>query len=363
MAIAKVLIVDDEPPIRKLLGQCVSNCGFQTVLAADAREAMKLLDESSFDLLVSDVRMPGMDGMQLLSWTEANHRETGVIMLSGNDDLRQAVQAMRLGALDYLQKPFNVADVSQTLHEALRRHRDRLDQARQVLDLETALKAKADELRATLGQLQEASEGALEALVTALDAREHETLAHSERVSLFTVRLAEEIGVQGEELEVIRKGAMLHEVGRIGIADAILLKPGALTAEEWTEMRQHPLIGSWIVEGVPSLKSAASIVLSHHEKFDGTGYPRNLRGHQIPLGARVFSIADTLDAITSDRPYHRSRPIEDAREEIRRHAATQFDPDFVECFLKLPASEWADIRERVGSGKDRSAEFRSMALI
>jgi response regulator RpfG family c-di-GMP phosphodiesterase len=363
MAIAKVLIVDDEPPIRNLLGLCVSNCGFQTVLASDAREAMNLLDDSHFDLLVSDVRMPGMDGMQLLSWTEANHRETGVIMLSGNDDLRQAVQAMRLGALDYLQKPFNVADVSQTLHEALRRHRERLDKARQVLDLETALKAKADELRATLGQLQEASEGALEALVTALDAREHETLAHSERVSLFTVRLAEEIGVHGEELEVIRKGAMLHDVGKIGIADAILLKPGTLTAEEWTEMRQHPLIGSWIVEGVPSLKSAASVVLSHHEKFDGTGYPRNLRGHQIPLGARVFSVADTLDAITSDRPYHRSRSIEDAREEIRLHAGSQFDPDIVECFLNLPASEWADIRERVGNSKDRSADFRSMALI
>ncbi len=363
MAIAKVLIVDDEPAIRTLLGECVRHCGFDTSISASAKEAMTLLDQQHFDIVISDVRMPGIDGIELLRWTAAHHRDTGVIMLSGCDDLRQAVEAMRMGALDYLQKPFQIPDVVQTLHEALRRHRERLDKAHQLVALEAQLRVKAEELRESLTQLQEASEGTLEALVTALDAREHETLAHSERVSQFTMRLAESLGVRGEELEVIRKGAMLHDIGKIGISDSILLKPGALTAEEWTEMRQHPLIGGWIVEGVPSLKGAANIVLAHHEKFDGTGYPRNLRGLEIPLGARVFSVADTLDAITSARPYQRPRSTQEARDEIQRHAGTQFDPEVVDRFLTIPLSVWDTIRECTISGRDRTADLRAIGSL
>ena len=360
MAIGRILIVDDEPDIRGLLKDCAQRCGYEVATASGGHQAMQMLDEAAFDLMISDVRMPDVDGIELLRWTAAHHGRTGVIMLSGCDDLRLAVNAMQLGALDYLQKPFQVSEVAQTLHEAMRRHQERLARAQQVLELETALQRKAGELQDSLKQLQSASEGTLEALVTALDAREHETQAHSERVSQFTVRLAQAMGVSGPDLEVIRKGAMLHDIGKIGISDLILLKPGPLTAEEWTEMRKHPMIGAWIVNGVDSLQSASQIVLSHHEKFDGTGYPRNLRGLEIPLGARVFSVADTFDAMTSDRPYNRSRSSEEAREEIRRHAGSQFDPEVVERFLEIPAAVWDEIRERtMHPTHDRGA----MALI
>ena len=356
MAIGRILIVDDEPDIRGLLRDCVQRCGYEAATASGGHEAMRMLDHAEFDLMISDVRMPDLDGLQLLRWTAAHHGRTGVIMLSGFHDLRLAVNAMQLGALDYLQKPFDVADVAQTLHEAMRRHQDRLARAQQVLELETALQRKAGELQDSLNRLHHASEGTLEALVTALDAREHETQAHSERVSQFTVRLAQAMDVTGPDLEVIRKGAMLHDIGKIGISDLILLKPGPLTADEWTEMRKHPMIGAWIVNGVDSLQAAAQIVLSHHEKFDGTGYPRNLRGLEIPLGARVFSVADTFDAMTSNRPYNRSRSTEDAREEIRRHAGSQFDPEVVARFLEIPAAVWDQIRERtLHLSPDRSA--------
>jgi putative nucleotidyltransferase with HDIG domain len=358
MAIGRILIVDDEPDIRGLLKDCAQRCGYEAQIASSAHEAMQMLDhaEAEFDLMISDVRMPDVDGMELLRWSAAHHGQTGVIMLSGCDDLRIAVNAMQLGALDYLQKPFQLDEVAQTLHEAMRRHRERLAREQQVLELESALQRKAGELQDSLNRLQSASEGTLEALVTALDAREHEVQAHSERVSQFTVRLAQAMGVQGADLELIRKGAMLHDIGKIGISDLILLKPGPLSAEEWTEMRKHPMIGAWIVNGVDSLRGASHIVLSHHEKFDGTGYPRNLRGLEIPLGARVFSVADTFDAMTSNRPYHQSRSTEEAREEIRRHAGSQFDPEVVERFLEIPVEVWDEIRERtLNTIQDRGA--------
>ena len=356
MAIGRILIVDDEPDICGLLKDCAQRCGYEVATATGGHQAMQMLDRVPFDLMISDVRMPDLDGIELLRWTAAHHGRTGVIMLSGCDDLRLAVHAMQLGALDYLQKPFQVSEVAPTLHEAMRRHQERLARAQQVLELESALQRKAAELQDSLNRLHSASEGTLEALVTALDAREHETQAHSERVSQFTVRLAQAMGVTGPDLEVIRKGAMLHDIGKIGISDLILLKPGPLTADEWTEMRKHPMIGAWIVNGVDSLQAASQIVLSHHEKFDGTGYPRNLRGLEIPLGARVFSVADTFDAMTSDRPYNRSRSSEEAREEIRRHAGSQFDPEVVERFLEIPVEVWNEIRERtMHPSSDRGA--------
>lgn len=362
MGIARVLVVDDEQSVRLLLKACLSRNGFEIALAASAELAIEMLDQSHFDLVVSDLRMPGMDGLELLRWTAAHQPETGVMLLSGGDDLRKAVEAMHLGALDYIQKPFACPEVAGKVEQSLQRHRDRLAKDRQVLQLEQTLQRQAAELQASLNRLREASEGTLEALVMALDAREHETLAHSERVSEFTVRLAAEMGVSGPELEAIRQGAMLHDIGKIGISDSILLKPGPLHPDEWTLMRRHPLIGGWIVDGVPSLRGASDIVVAHHEKFDGTGYPHHLKGGEIPLGARVFSVADTLDAMTSERPYHRPRSIEEAREEIRRHAGTQFDPAVVEQFLAIPADEWEQIRVRTQAGRGRSVELKSLVL-
>jgi HD-GYP domain-containing protein (c-di-GMP phosphodiesterase class II) len=187
-------------------------------------------------------------------------------------------------------------------------------------------------LREAYRRLEGAYRGTMEALVAALDARECETHRHSERVAKYARFLAENMGVKGGELEDIYRGALLHDIGKIGVPDAILLKPASLTEEEWTIMKKHPEIGERILLGVAFLKPAAELVLSHEERFDGAGYPRRLRGEEIPLGARIFAVMDALDAMAFDRPYRKGMPFEAAVAEIRRGAGAQFDPKVVEVF-------------------------------
>ncbi len=341
-----ILVVDDEESIRALLAGYLAQRGYRTVAAKDGQEALRLLESSAFDLVLSDIRMPGPDGIEVLAEIARRHPQTGVVMLTGREDLRMAVGAMKTGALDYITKPFRLDEVETSVRKALDRHKEIAASAEHMKRLEAVVREQSFELRRMLGHLHEASELTLDALVTALDAREHETQAHSKRVSEFTLHLARELGLPGPALEAIRRGAMLHDIGKIGISDTILLKPGALTDAEWAEMRKHPHIGYWIVKNIDSLRAASDIVLSHHERFDGLGYPRELKGDEIPLGARIFSVADSLDAITSDRPYQKGKPYETARREIERNAGTQFDPQVVEAFLHVPPSVWSEIRAR-----------------
>jgi putative nucleotidyltransferase with HDIG domain len=184
-------------------------------------------------------------------------------------------------------------------------------------------------------------------MISALDYRDTETQWHSRRVSLFSRRLAQEVGLTGRELDVVEQGALLHDIGKIGVSDSILLKPGPLTPDEWVEMRKHPEFGFRMLAKMPYLHEASLIVLQHQERWDGKGYPQGLKGHDIVIGARIFCIADTVDAITSDRPYRKGRPMSVARAEIQRCAGTQFDPVLSEAFLAVPDSEWELIRAEV----------------
>lgn len=203
------------------------------------------------------------------------------------------------------------------------------------------------EIRRQARELEESYEATLSALVAALDAREHEVQAHSQRVSVYTVTLAGMMGIRGRELDDIRRGALLHDIGKIGVSDSILLKPGKLTDEEWEEMKRHPYIGYKILEGIKFLEGAAEIVYTHQERFDGTGYPRGLKGEEIPIGARLFAVSDTLDAMTSDRPYRKALPFDTAWQEIVRCSGTQFDPEVVRLFLKVPKERWIAIKEEI----------------
>jgi putative nucleotidyltransferase with HDIG domain len=222
--------------------------------------------------------------------------------------------------------------------------------------LEETVNERTVELRKLLDRLHDASEITLEALVAALDAREHETQAHSKRVSEYTLYLAREMSVDASQLEIVRRGAMLHDIGKIGISDSILLKPSKLTDEEWIDMQKHPQIGYWILHGIEALKPASDVVLSHHEKYDGTGYPRKLNASSIPLGARIFSVTDCLDVMTSDRPYRKASRYEDARAEIVQFSGTQFDPDVVRYFLQVPLHVWTDIRQMTARASSRSLD-------
>jgi putative nucleotidyltransferase with HDIG domain len=187
----------------------------------------------------------------------------------------------------------------------------------------------------------------LEAMGDALDLRDAETEGHSRRVTAYTTALAREMGLNAEELRIIARGAFLHDVGKIATPDRILLKPGKLDAEEMEVMREHCERGYAIVNKIPFLREASEIVYAHQESFDGSGYPRGLSGEEIPLGARIFAIADTLDAITSDRPYRKGRSFTEAREEIRRCSGNQFDPSIVEVFLRIPPLRWSELRAEI----------------
>ncbi len=345
---SRILIVDDEAPIRALLGEHLQQVGYCVTLAPNGLDALETLSKGDFDLVLTDVRMPGMNGLELLAEITRSRPGVGVLMLTACEDLTLAVNAMRIGALDYILKPFRLGEITLSVQEALDRRRDKLEQTQRLRLLEDTVNERTAELRRLLDRLHDASEITLEALVAALDAREHETQAHSKRVSEYTLYLAREMSVDTSHLDVIRRGAMLHDIGKIGISDSILLKPGKLTNEEWVDMQKHPQIGYWILDGIEALKPASDVVLSHHEKFDGTGYPKKLKGGDIPLGARIFSVTDCLDVMTSDRPYRKASSYEDAKAEITQFSGTQFDPDVVKYFLQVPLDIWTSIRYSTG---------------
>jgi response regulator RpfG family c-di-GMP phosphodiesterase len=343
---ARILIVDDEKPVRTLLCNYLASLGFETAQAGDAEEALAALVREPFQLVLSDIQMPGRNGVSLLAEIRRLHPDVAVLMLTGCLDVSTAVESMKTGAIDYVLKPFELARVGAAIEQALERQAERRVQADHMRELEQTVLRQTNELRSLLQHLNAASEHTLLALVAALDAREHETKAHSRRVAEYALHLARAMGMQGEALESTRRGAMLHDIGKIGVSDNILLKPAPLTDAEWAEIRRHPRIGSWILNGIESLRPASEVVLAHHERYDGLGYPQKLKGEEIPLGARLFAVADSLDAITSDRPYHRGRSFEMARNEIAANSGAQFDPRAVDVFLQTDPGVWKRIRER-----------------
>jgi putative nucleotidyltransferase with HDIG domain len=316
-------------------------------------EALKILETSQCDLVVCDLRMPGVSGLDFLREMLSQYPATGVVLMSGVHDLQAAVEGMRLGALDYISKPFTAGQIADTVASAIGKMRERAERNRHLERLEGFFLDQGMDLSRVLPAHMSSSESTLNALVNALDAREHETEAHSRRVGQYAMHLAEVMGIDAVAREDIRKGALLHDIGKIGISDRILLKPGKLTPDEWVEMRKHPEIGYWILTGSHDLLVASEIVIAHHERWDGEGYPNRLTGEDIPLGARIFSVVDAFDALTSNRPYHRGESYESARREIEMNSGTQFDPLVVEQFLHVPPGMWQDIRSRTIEGLSR----------
>jgi cyclic di-GMP phosphodiesterase len=349
-----ILIVDDDQAIRDLLNEGLSDSGYRCDTACNGVEGLSKVQSNGFELVVSDIDMPEMDGVQLLQEIKKVRPDTEIIMLTGIVDVETAIQSMRLGACDYLTKPFNLAEVRITVERALEKQRLLRENREYQKTLEIKVAARTAELvgknrevEELLSRLQSSYQTTLEALASALDTRDTETLGHSLRVASYTVAVARRMGVGEPDLTDIYRGALLHDVGKIGVPDAILRKPGKLTPEEWVEMRRHPEIGHRILQGIKFLEGAREIVLSHQETYDGSGYPRGLKGKEIPLGARIFAVVDTLDAMTSDRPYRKALPYEAARAEILKYSGMQFDPDVVKAFVDIPDREWNEIQRRV----------------
>ncbi len=339
----RILVVDDEVTIRELLSQFLASQGFECHSADSGSSAIKRLQGADFDLVVSDIRMPTITGLQLLAHIHQRHPALPVIMITAVADLETAVDAMKQGAADYITKPFDLKKVVSSVQSALQVRVKRLQDTLLRDRLQEVAETKSYALDSALQSLNSERDMTLEALVRALDTRESETRCHSARVQSYGIRMAREFDKKGQELEEIARGALLHDIGKIGISDSILLKPGKLTPEEWVEMRKHPVLGHEILKGIDFLDGAAELVLRHHERWDGSGYPSGKREEEIPFGARLFAVIDTYDAITSDRPYRKALSHDFAREEILRLRSTLYDPEMVDAFLAIPHEELQQI--------------------
>jgi response regulator RpfG family c-di-GMP phosphodiesterase len=320
----RVLLADDDGAIRDVVGGILDREGFLTAPASSAEEALEECRARDYPLVLADVRMPAHDGLWLLDQLRTECPSTAVIMLTGFGDTELAVECLRRGATDFLLKPPHRTDLLRAVERALARRRLELARTRYRSSLESRVRERTAELSQALTEIQHSYQSTLDALVQALDAREQETSGHSQRVVRYTLAIAERAGLAQGQIPELARGALLHDIGKIGVRDAILLKAGPLTEPEWLEMRQHPQIGWRMI-------------------CNGSGYPRRLVGEAIPLGARVFAVADTFDAMTSDRPYRPGTGFTPARREIARCAGTQFDPRCVAAFLSIEEPAWREL--------------------
>ncbi|MBM4778730.1 MAG: response regulator [Archangiaceae bacterium] len=332
---ARILIVDDDESVRDVISVLLREEGYHCDTASGAEMALDMAEREDTPLVISDMKMPGKDGLWLLENFRDKHPDTSIIMLTGYGDTESAVDCLRRGAVDYLLKPPKLTDLIRSIERALAKRRIELARKKYQKKLERKVRDRTTELRKALKDISVTYENTLMALVSALDAREHETSDHSIRVVEYTVAIANQLGIKGVELEEIGRGALLHDIGKIGVPDAVLLKPGKLTNDEWVEMRKHPDIGFNMIQPIPFLSVPATIVLSHQERWDGQGYPRKLKHHEIHIGARIFAVADTLDAMTSDRPYRKGTTFSNAVAEITRCGGSQFDPEVVKAFNSI----------------------------
>jgi putative nucleotidyltransferase with HDIG domain len=347
----RVLVVDDEPAVRGLMVALLERSGYTATGAASAAQAVSCLqDDPGCDLVLSDVMMPGTDGLSLLDQIVVNHPSVPVVILTAVHDIHVVTNAFRRGAVDYLLKPFERSQLISVVSRAVEHGKLHRQNATYRQNLEQIISVRTSRLRETMLDLERSYDITLEAMGDALDLRDAETEGHSKRVTAYTIALAREIGLDAEQVRIIARGAFLHDLGKIAIPDAILLKPGKLDPEETKIMREHCARGYEMVRKIPFLREASELVYAHQESFDGSGYPRGLDGESIPLGARIFAIADTLDAMTSDRPYRKGRSFEVASAEIERCSGAQFDPKIVAAFLKMPTSLWRDLRDEVEVG-------------
>ena len=360
-----VLIVDDDRMVRELLGAIFTASGYRCRLATNGMEGIEAFQAEHPALCVTDIRMPVLDGLQFLKQALTLDPDAAVLVLTGVGDVQTAVEVLNGGAYDFIQKPVNPEELLIKAGRALERRQLVIERRQHQELLERRVTEATSELASTVRHLEETYRVTLEALGSAIDTRDVGTHAHSRRVRGYSLAIARAHGVPESQMPDIEHGVMLHDIGKIGIPDAILLKPGPLTPEEWTVMRSHPEIGRRLVEKIPFLRGAISIVYHHHERWDGTGYPLGLRGEGIPLEARIFAIADALDAMTFDRPYSRAISFETARDEIKRCVGTHFDPAVVNTFLTIPLQTFADIRHRSlneMSAADAAAEAVRAAL-
>lgn len=331
----RILVADRETPLRDRVVTLLTLEGFEARGTGDSGEALAALAGTPYDAVLCDLRLLDLGGEPLAPRIREGWPEPGLVLLASPEDAGLALAAVPDAADDCLRRDRCPEDLHVTVRRALERRRLRHENGELRAALEREMRERARELRRSLRRAGRAYRLALESLVAALDAREGETQRHSKRVAEYSLRLAEVMGLPERHKQKIFHGALLHDLGKIGIPDSVLLKPGPLDTEEWRVMRSHPRVGFGIVRDLPFLRTAAECIVGHHERYDGLGYPLGLRGEQLPRAARVVAVADALDAMSVQRPYRKAMPYARIEEELLTNRGTQFDPEVTDAAMHL----------------------------
>jgi len=340
-----VLVVDDDISLRPMLASWVNRFGYCAYEADSAEAALEHLDETPADIALCDVNMPGQNGVWLAARIRERHPTTAVIMATSVDDADVAVSTLSNDVVDYLLKPFDSARLREALALGLDWHRASVGDEELHCALQSRMRTRRAAVAATLARAQTDARHAADSLISMLQLHEKDGRGHSTRVTRLAIALADELGCSDDEIDGLEYGAMLHDVGKIDMPTEILCKPAPLTEAEWDVMRTHPQVGYDLVRKLPRLERAAEFVLAHHEAFDGTGYPNRLKGADIPLGARILTIADSYDSMTHPHTQRPAMPASMAMQEIERCSGSQFDPDAAAALGRV--LEHAVVEERV----------------
>jgi putative nucleotidyltransferase with HDIG domain len=322
----RILVIDDELELCEILKEVLEKAGYSVSIAVSSREGLNLVKKAVPDLIMCDMIMEGMDGVEFLAKIKEEKKDIPFIIMSAYGSYDKVVQALELGAQDFIAKPFRPNVVIDLVKKVLKTSKASAEKR------EKMIKSEMSPIRRIL---RDSYMSILKSFAIILESKDPYIREHSMRVTKYAVMLAKEIGLHHDEIEIIENTAYFHDIGKVGISDTILQKPDKLTEDEWVDMKRHPEIGYEIIEPLKVLHIALPGVRHHHERFDGKGYPDGLSGENIPLSARILTIADSYEALTANRPYRKAKSTTEAVAELKRCSGSQFDPKLVEVFIKV----------------------------
>lgn len=337
----KILIVDDDSYVRGSLVKILQSAGYQTLEAADAQSATALIDTEFIGLGVIDIKIPGMSGLDLMAYLHGRHADVDTILVTAYSDIDTATTAIKMGAYDIIQKPFHAYSVLMSVRRAMEKRSLVLANQDFQGDLERKIKEQMISMRLRNQEKHQLINNTINSLVQTLEAKDKYTEGHSRRVAEMAIAIAKRMGYDHREREEIHLAGLFHDIGKIGIRETVLHKMGKLTSEEYETIKTHVIIGVKILDQIPQFKKITKIIRHHHEFYNGTGYPDQLAGENIPLGGRILAISDAYDAMTTDRPYRKALSIDQACAIILRAQERQFDPKLVNVILRIVGFEAA----------------------
>jgi response regulator RpfG family c-di-GMP phosphodiesterase len=354
-----LLIIDQDETKRRILTSFFSpkyNCDEADSLSA----ALDKIREKEYSVVLTTFTLSSLSAIDMMPHLQELSPRTIPVFISDSETAGNTLRAFRAGAFEVIQKPFELKKAETVIEKAFGKFELRCLKDRYQYHLEELVAERTVELDKALEEVENSYRSTLKALVQALETRDFETHGHSERVVTFSLRLGYELGLEKEKMRDLELGALLHDIGKIGVPDAVLRKPAKLNEEEWVKMKLHPQHGQKILRNIPFLEGAARIVAQHHERWDGEGYPFSLRGEDIDIGARIFAVVDAFDAMVSDRVYRKGCSYQDALEELERCAGTQFDPMIVEAFKAIPKEDWEILRDRSLIEKQENSSLQTV---